>query len=440
MDARGSTGNPSVKRLGRKFLISTIRIGGPGGVLSLLLTAAVLPQAVPYARSFAKSAEEVEGALKDLQAYSGQKLPIVDGFVATGDKPLNQYERAFYQFSIDVLPGTAGGTIVRVTAKITSWYADKDPAKSGYQVLPSNGRLELDLLDRLEEKFGVKTASSMARALSSSTISAPKPKLDLGGVPGIQIPAAANPSAKSGTTADELGALRSNREAEEKRMTELNAELQSLQEIKKNQAHPPNLVVVKKAGAPVLAKPTEGARVLFYAAAEDEFEFIDAEGEWIHVQISGPSRGYIRRNNLELPEFIAARLNLQDTTAPAEKAAVFRTVREENSPFPGDWEPLKGKAVKIFTAQPLSQDPKETGARAKLAFASSVFQKYVTENTAPPSAVEGVVVIFDSADGGIVGATLATLKQFTAGTLSTENFWKQCYRDPLEAFQEPGRP
>ena len=429
-----------MKRLGRKFLISTIRIGGPGGVLSLLLTAAVLPQAVPYARSFAKSAEEVEGALKDLQAYSGQKLPIVDGFVATGDKPLNQYERAFYQFSIDVLPGTAGGTIVRVTAKITSWYADKDPAKSGYQVLPSNGRLELDLLDRLEEKFGVKTASSMARALSSSTISAPKPKLDLGGVPGIQIPAAANPSAKSGTTADELGALRSNREAEEKRMTELNAELQSLQEIKKNQAHPPNLVVVKKAGTPVLAKPTEGARVLFYAAAEDEFEFIDAEGEWIHVQISGPSRGYIRRNNLELPEFIAARLNSQDTTAPAEKAAVFRTVREENSSFPGDWEPLKGKAVKIFTAQPLSQDPKETGARAKLAFASSVFQKYVTENTAPPSAVEGVVVIFDSADGGIVGATLATLKQFTAGTLSTENFWKQCYRDPLEAFQEPGRP
>jgi len=104
----------------------------------------------------------------------------VDGFVATGDKPLNQYERAFYQFTIDVLPRTGGGTIVRVTAKITAWYADKDPAKSGYQVLPSNGRLELDLLDRLEEKFGGKPASSMARALSNSTISAPKPKLDLG--------------------------------------------------------------------------------------------------------------------------------------------------------------------------------------------------------------------------------------------------------------------
>src|ERR1700674_52347 len=309
MDARGSTGNPSVKRLGRKFLISTIRIGGPGGVLSLLLTAAVLPQAVPYARSFAKSAEEVEGALKDLQAYSGQKLPIVDGFVATGDKPLNQYERAFYQFSIDVLPGTAGGTIVRVTAKITSWYADKDPAKSGYQVLPSNGRLELDLLDRLEEKFGVKTASSIARAISNSTINAPKPKIDLGGVPGAAIPAGANASADSGGARnDELGSLRAKRETEEKRMQERRAECKSLQGAGKNQAHPLNLVVVKKSGTAVVAKPTEGARVLFTAAAEDEFEFIEAEGEWIHVQISGASRGYIRRSSLELPEFIAARL------------------------------------------------------------------------------------------------------------------------------------
>src|SRR5260370_8604579 len=87
-------------------------------------------------------------------------------------------------------------------------------------------------------------------------------------------------------------------------MRELNAELQSLQEIKKNQAHPLNLVVVKKPGAPVLAKPAEGSRILFNAAAEDEFEFIDAEREWIHVQISGPSRGYIGRTTLELSHFV----------------------------------------------------------------------------------------------------------------------------------------
>jgi hypothetical protein len=416
-------------------------MGRLGGIVNLLLTVAVFPQAMPYARAFPKSAEEVQGALKDLQAYSGQKLPIVDGFVATGDKPLDQFERAFYEFSIDLLPGTGGGTIVRVTAKITAWYADKDPAKSGYQVLPSNGRLELDLLDRLEEKFGGKPASSTARALSNSTITAPKPKLDRGGVSGIPIPSAAATAVKSGGTTDELGSLRSNREAEEKRMRELNAELQSLQDIKRNQAHPLNLVVVKKPGAPVLAKPAEGARVLFNAAAEDEFEFIGAEGEWIHVQISGPSRGYIRRSNLELPEFIAARLNSHGAAAPVEKTGAFRIVREENNPFPGNWEPLNRKAVKIFTVQPVSLDAKETGASAKLAFASSLFQKYAADAAAAgTSAVEGVVVIFDSADGGIVGATLAALKQLTAGSLSPENFWSQSYRNPPETFAESRKP
>jgi hypothetical protein len=210
-----------------------------------------------------------------------------------------------------------------------------------------------------------------------------------------------------------------------------------LQEIQKNQAHPLNLVVVKKSGAPVYVKPAEGARLLFNASAEDEFEFLDAEAEWIHVQISGPSRGYIHRNNLELSDYIAARLS---SAAAAEKQAAFRVVREENSPFPGDWAPLKNKAVKIFTVQPASQDPKETGARAKLAFASSLFQKFAPESAPTTPPLEGVVVIFDSADGGILGTTLAALQQFTSGTLSPENFWKQCYRDPPDAFEESHKP
>jgi hypothetical protein len=46
-----------------------------------------------------------------------------------------------------LLPGEAGATVVRLSAKITAWYVDRDVAKSGYEVLASNGRLELDLLD-----------------------------------------------------------------------------------------------------------------------------------------------------------------------------------------------------------------------------------------------------------------------------------------------------
>jgi len=236
----------------------------------------------------------------------------------------------------------------------------------------------------------------------------------------VQIPTAANPAAKSGTSADELGSLRSNREAEEKHMRELNAELQGLQEIRKKPSASAEPGGREKAGAPVLAKPAEGARVLFNAAAEDEFEFIGAEGEWIHVQISGPSRGYIRRSNLELPEFIAARLNSQGAAATVEKHRRSASCAKKLVLFPGDWEPLKGMGSENFYRAARLAGPKETGARARLAFASSLFQKYAADNTASTPAVEGVVVIFDSADGGIVGATLATLKQFAAGTLSLE--------------------
>ena len=390
-------------------------------------------QAMPYARTFPNPKAEVEQALKDLQAYTGQKLPTLDGFVGTTQQSLDRYERGFYQFSIEVLPGVPPGTIVQVSAKITAWYADKDPAKSGYQILPSNGRLELDLLDRLDEKFGNKPAPGTPRALATSGISAPTPKLNLGG--GINIsPGYGNPVvAPEGT--EELNRLRGEREAEEKRMRSLNVELQGLEEVKKNQAHPLNLVTVKRAATPVMARAGEESRLLFKAAVNDEFEFLDAEGEWIHVQISGVSRGYIRRNALELPEIIAEHL---EATAKAQSAATqapFRVEREENSVFPGEWELLKGKTVKIYTVQPVSQDPKQTDARAKLNFAGSLMQKFVEDVTPGAPSVDGVVVIFDSADGGIAGATLSSIQQLTNGGIAEEAFWKQCYLDPPETFQ-----
>jgi hypothetical protein len=415
-------------------------------ILSISIPRLATAQAVPYAATFAKSKEEVDKALKEMQAYLGQKLPIVDGFVATGDQPLDRFERAFYQFSIDLLPAASGGTIVRVTAKITAWYADPDPWKSGYQRLPSNGRLELDLLDRLREKFGGKLTASTAR----SGLQAPKPKLDLStGLPGSSLPSS-RPSvpAATGSSAtssgvlgdDEVAGLRIKRGAEEKRMQELNAELQSLQEIQRNQAHPLNLVVVKKNGTPVLARPAIGSHPLFAAAANDQFEFLEAEGEWIHVQISGVSRGYIRRSSLDLPEFIAARLKSPNGNAGIEKLDAFRIAREETSTFPGNWEMLRGKPVKIYTVQPVSQDLKETEASEKLKFAVSIFQGFSADTARSAPGVEGVVIVFDSADGGIIGATLASVQQIASGSLSQDNFWKQCYLEPPEAFQSAPKP
>ncbi len=89
---------------------------------------------------------------------------------------------------------------------------------------------------------------------------------------------------------------------------QLTAELQGLKEIQGNQVHPQNLVVVKKSATPMYARAAESSRVLFQAAVNDEFEFLDGNTEWIHVSISGDSRGYLRRNGVEVPARIASRL------------------------------------------------------------------------------------------------------------------------------------
>jgi hypothetical protein len=433
MDPHRTTGAASVSAHAAAVSVKTRHFAAACFLLFFTLSI-TWAQAVPYARTFPRSKAEVELALKDMQANAGQKLPIVDGFVGTLSQPLEQYERAFYQFSIEVLPGPSGGTsVVQVSAKITAWYKDKDPAKSGYQVLPSNGRLELDLLDRLDEKFGNKPAPGSARALATSAISAPAPKLNLGPEQNL-LSGAGNPIPPP-EGAEELNKLRMAREAEEKRMRSLNTELQSLEEIKKNQAHPLNLVTVRKNATPVLAHTGDDARILFRAAINDEFEFLDADGDWVHVQISGVSRGYIRRSFVELPEFIARRLQDSADADSHAKPEAYRVAREETSTFPGDWEPLKGKNVKIYTVQPASTDPKETGARAKLSFAASLMRKFAADPASGAANVSGVVVIFDSADGGIAAATVASIQQLSQNSLKEEIFWKQGYLDPPETFQ-----
>jgi hypothetical protein len=138
---------------------------------------------------------------------------------------------------------------------------------------------------------------------------------------------------------------------------------------------------------------------------------------------------------LELPEVIAAHLEQNAKSDAAAKQVAFRVEREENSVFPGEWTELKGKTVKIYTVQPASQDPKETDARAKLKFAGSLMQKFAGDVTPGATGGDGVVVIFDSADGGIVGGTLASIQQLAKGEISEEVFWKQCYLDPPEIFQ-----
>jgi hypothetical protein len=389
---------------------------------------AVVAQGLPYARSYAKSKVEVDQALKELQAYYGQKLPILDGFVVPGNKPLDHYERGFYQFTIELLPGDTGATVVRLSAKITAWYADRDVSKSGYEVLPSNGRLELDLLDRLQEKLTGKPVDPPATL--DSSVQAPRPKLDLSGVPGL-------PTSNSSSltkTPDEVAALRNQRVLEERRVQQLTTELNNLKEIQHNQVRPQDMVAVTRAGTPVYAKASEDSRVLFQATVNDEFEYLDSDKGWIHIGISGDSRGYLREGTVLLPDSVIARQTNQERS-PESTFTGFQIEQEQIGTFPSDWATLKGKTVKIFMVRPISQDTKETGPTMRLEYSLALFQKGLKESTSVTPTPEGVVVIFDAADGGIAAATLADIQKYTSGAITRSSFWAQNYLDPPEAFR-----
>jgi hypothetical protein len=236
----------------------------------------------------------------------------------------------------------------------------------------------------------------------------------------------------------EIAALKLQRENEQKHMLQLKAELEGLQEIQHNQAHPRNLVIVKKSGSAVLARPTESSKVLFTAAADDEFEFIDAEPEWFHIQIAGASRGYIRRSQVESmdPRWNTTAEPVKTETA---SAPIFKVTHEESGPFPGTWAPLKNTTVRIFWVQPVDSPATSTLPDDKREFAKSLFQRAWNDSKKAQNANAGVVVVFDTPDGGQVSTTMAILQSWMEGKIAEPLFWRQSTMDPPELFAAPAK-
>jgi hypothetical protein len=118
------------------------------------------------------------------------------------------------------LAESSGLRMLLTVGKTTAWCADRDVAKSEYEVLASNGRLELDLLDRLEEKLGGKPSGP--RVGSGSTVQTPKAKLDLFGNSGRSDAEHGGGFASSGGrsdgTAGAEGSQRETREATDRRV------------------------------------------------------------------------------------------------------------------------------------------------------------------------------------------------------------------------------
>jgi hypothetical protein len=234
-------------------------------------------------------------------------------------------------------------------------------------------------------------------------------------------------------SSEDIESLRHRREQAERELDELNGVVANLEEILRNQTHPTDIAVVRKSGTRVMSKPTANGALLFSADGEDEFQVLESEPDWVHVQISGASRGWIRRSDLNLPEGLNANSNQAGVAVPAAEQT-FQVIREETNTFKGTWEPLTGKSVKIIWTGPASAQGIPASAVAKRNFAKSLFIKAYQEISSKDQTAAGVVIVFDSADGGQIAATVENLKSWQTGNLPEASFWGLCSVDPPELF------
>lgn len=375
-------------------------------------------------RTFPQPVAAVQAVLQRLPGGTAGRLPALDGFVAPGAQALSSYRRPYYQCEVRVTAAKSGGSLVQVTAKITAWF--NGPGHSGYEALVSNGRVESDLLDRLQEELDASSPQGHAAARKGQDLSPPAKST----APQIEAPVPQLP----GHPVVSEGPNQSPAAPQDR---PLQQEANSLEEILRNQSHPTNLIAVKQDGTPVLQSPAVDAKVLFLASAEDEFEVLDETPGWVHVRISGLARGWLRRSMLEMPGEAQARPADEavvagvDQTAPTDSppATLFSVSSQEVGSFPGDWAPLKGKNVKIISLQQKPGSGRITSPQAKKQFTEGLLR---LESKGMASDAAGVVVVFDAEDGGMIAATRTALEQWNRGTLPDVAFWKQCYLDPPE--------
>jgi hypothetical protein len=374
-------------------------------------------------REFGQPVAAVQAALRRLPGGTSGNLPMLEGFVVPGAQPLSGYQRPYYQCEVRVTAVKSGGSLVHVTAKITAWF--NGPAHSGYEALESNGRVEADLLDRLQEALAVSSASKDAGGKKASD----DPPASKAAAPEVDAPVPQLPAHHVSNGP--------NQETTNPQDSQLREEAKGLEEILRSQTHPTNLVAVKQDNTPVLQSPITDAKVLFLASAEDEFEVLDENPGWVHVRISGLSRGWLRRSAVEMltgsqpdavKEPVAARPDKPAQT-DVQSPALFSVSSEEVGSFPGEWAPLRGKIVKIVSLQQAAGTGRITSPQEKRQFAAATLKR---ESQGLSADAAGLVLIFDAEDGGMLATTRGGLEQWNSGAVSEAAFWKQCFLDPPE--------
>ena len=348
-------------------------------------------QGVSQSRDYPFPEAPVKAALQNLGAYTGSRLPSLDGFVKMEGVQPEDYQRPYYEYKIEVTPDAAGKTQVRVQAKVSAWF-EPSGGTGKYQSFESNGRLESDLLDRLSEYLENK--SSDPSVLQAK----------------IQQAQAQKEDAKN-------------------RVAQLQIELENLKNASTSRPEKEYAAIIRSQTA-LLTAPSASAKALLRAQAKDEFEVLEQQSAWLRVALDDSQSGWVKRSQVKLGSISAS----SGEAAGAPTKSEFTIIREMSSDFSGDWLPLKGKKALYVWARPEGSGLNLTGN--KLQFVRTVFvQRYEEISHASQNSVAGVVVIFLDSRGGVAAASLDNIRLLADGSLSPDAFFKTCSLDPPSAFK-----
>ena len=346
----------------------------------------------------------VQTALRQMGVYRGARLPTLDGFITMSKAQMPHYERPYYEYKIELESKSANKTVVHVKASISAWCQDPEGGQSSYQAFASNGRLESDLLDRLE---GYLTNH----------------KSDLVTEPEI--------------VQRRIAEVRRQEAQAQQRIAELEKQLQALQ-TSRSQPDSTEFVSVPHPRVSIFAAPQERAAVMLRAQQDDEFEVLEHRGRWVRLRLEGDSEGWVEAAQVKSnrpPSSVAARRAApatEDGSSEANKG--YTIVRENSSDFSGDWAPLKGKTVLYAWARPVGSRLNVSPA-AKLKFVQSLFSSRGREALHnSQSKVDGIVVIFLDQEGGVAAAAFSDVRRWLDGDLSDAAFLKRCSLDPPSQF------
>lgn len=417
-------------------ILSTILIGSSG----------YAQQTTPLEKVYKHPQAEVERALQDLQADAAVPLPVLDGFVNGDSSTFDLYENPQYQFRIKVTAQAPEQTLVSVGARITAWHPSEVPSRSAYVLLPSNGRLEKDLLDHLNaylEKGSPRLPADLPSA-PTAPVSIPTGASRTFTTTNIRPSGAGESlvaksvdliapkgdfkSADPVMLAREIAKVQGEREAVEQEEKKLQEQISELETDRNSRSSFSDPAMVKTGQAPIFERPLELSKILFRADPQDEFEVTEARSGWVHIRLEGLDQGWIKMAELQLP-------NDPDNIG-GSVASDFSEPSEEVAPFNGSWLPLKDKPTLFVVAQPKHAISKDSLGASQITFAKQAFLDGYRAAAHSQEKIVGVAVVFLGDKAGVAAATLTDINQWNKGAISDKLFLERCSLSPPDAFRD----